>query len=186
MALHTLNSCRIQKSFELAIHLYSLFPIQTLCSLVLILSFILFLLHSFLQYQLQALLSINLLLSLISTYSEVIALVALPFYLFFFNWRIIAFQCCVGFCHTSVWISHKYTYVASRPPPRLSQSTGFSSLCYMAVSHQLSILQVVYIYFSATLSIHPMFSFPRFIYKSVLYVCISIPALQIGSSVQFF
>ena len=25
------------------------------------------------------------------------------------NWRIIALQCCVGFCHTSTWISHRYT-----------------------------------------------------------------------------
>ena len=26
-------------------------------------------------------------------------------YWFIFNWRIIALQCCVGFCHTSTWIS---------------------------------------------------------------------------------
>ena len=35
------------------------------------------------------------------------------FFLFIFNWRIIALQCCVGFCHTSVWTGHKYTYVPS-------------------------------------------------------------------------
>ena len=29
------------------------------------------------------------------------------------NWRIIALQYCVGFCHTSAWISHRYTYVPS-------------------------------------------------------------------------
>ena len=28
--------------------------------------------------------------------------------LFFFNWRIIALQCCVGFWHTSTWVSHWY------------------------------------------------------------------------------
>ena len=32
---------------------------------------------------------------------------------FFFNWRIIALQCCVGFCHTIAWIIHKYTYITS-------------------------------------------------------------------------
>ena len=32
--------------------------------------------------------------------------------LLIFNWRIIALQCCVGFCHTSAWISPDgYTYV---------------------------------------------------------------------------
>ena len=33
--------------------------------------------------------------------------------LFIFNWRIIALQCCVGFCHSTTWISHRYTYVLS-------------------------------------------------------------------------
>ena len=30
-----------------------------------------------------------------------------------FNWRIIALQCCVAFCHTSTWISQRYTQVPS-------------------------------------------------------------------------
>ena len=30
--------------------------------------------------------------------------------LFVFIWRIIALQCCVGFCHISTWISHRYAY----------------------------------------------------------------------------
>ena len=38
----------------------------------------------------------------------------------FFNWRITALQCCVGFCHTTPWIGHKYTRVppswTSLPP----------------------------------------------------------------------
>ena len=32
---------------------------------------------------------------------------------FFFNWGIIALQCCVCFCHTSRGIVHKYPYVPS-------------------------------------------------------------------------
>ena len=31
--------------------------------------------------------------------------------LFIFNWRIIALYYHVPFCHTSTWISHRYTYV---------------------------------------------------------------------------
>ena len=35
---------------------------------------------------------------------------------FFFNWKIIALQYCVGLCHTSTWISHRYTYVCLENP----------------------------------------------------------------------
>ena len=49
---------------------------------------------------------------------------------FFFNWRIIALQYCVGFCHMSVWISHRYTFVPSlwHLPPT-SHPVGRLSLC---------------------------------------------------------
>ena len=36
------------------------------------------------------------------------------------------------------------------------------------------------------LSIHPTLSFPHCVYKSLFYVCDSIPALQIGSSLSSF
>ena len=72
---------------------------------------------------------------------------------FIFSWRKIALQCCVDFCHTTAWISHKYTYILSPPEPsshhplslssRSSQSPGLDSLCYIATSHWLSILHVV-------------------------------------------
>ena len=32
---------------------------------------------------------------------------------FFFNWRLTALQYCIGFCHISTWISHRYMYVPS-------------------------------------------------------------------------
>ena len=35
------------------------------------------------------------------------------FFLFIFNCRIIALQCCIGFCHTAAWISHTCTHVPS-------------------------------------------------------------------------
>ena len=34
---------------------------------------------------------------------------------FVFNWRVIALQCCVGFSHTSMWISHRYTQCPPLP-----------------------------------------------------------------------
>ena len=42
------------------------------------------------------------------------------------------------------------------------------------------------IYADATFSIHPTLSFSHCVYKSILYICISIPSLQIGSLIPFF
>ena len=55
------------------------------------------------------------------------------FNVFIFKWKISVLQCCVGFCHTSAWISQMYTYVPSllnlpltlSCPFRLSESSGF-------------------------------------------------------------
>ena len=33
------------------------------------------------------------------------------FFLNFFNWRKIVLQCCVDLCHTTIGISHNYTYI---------------------------------------------------------------------------
>ena len=75
------------------------------------------------------------------------------FNLFIFNWRIIALQCCVGFCHTASWSIHRYIYVPSLlnlpptslpiSPHRLSQSRHLSSLGHTTNSHGLSILYMV-------------------------------------------
>ena len=68
------------------------------------------------------------------------------------------------------------------PPSRLSQTTVLCSLCHRANSHQLSILHmVIYMSFNATISNHLTFPFPHCVHKSVLYVCVSTTALQIGS-----
>ena len=112
--------------------------------------------------------------------------------LFIFNWSIIALQCCVGFCYT-VLIGYMYTYnplplepPALSQPSRLSQRTKLSSLCYTTGSHQSSILHIiVYIcqYYSLNLPHPPL---PAHVHKSLLYICISIAVLKIGSSVLFF
>ena len=118
------------------------------------------------------------------------------FFTFIFNGRIIALLCCVGSCHPPMWIGRKYTYalfLLNLPPlhtpslpSRSSQSTELSSLCYTATCHWLSILHMVMDMFqclSLNLS-HPLL--PQCVHKSVLYVCITVPALYIGSSVTFF
>jgi len=61
-------------------------------------------------------------------------------------------QCCVAFCCTTKQISHNYTYITSllslcpllpSHPSRSSRSASLGSLCYIAISHQLSSLHMV-------------------------------------------
>ena len=70
----------------------------------------------------------------------------------------------------------------SIPPLRSSQSTGLSSLCFIANLHLLSILYMVVCMLpcSSLNSSHPLL--PLLCPQSVLYVCISTAALQTGSS----
>ena len=67
-------------------------------------------------------------------------------------------------------------------PSRLSQSPRFSLLCYTATSPSCLFYIWRCICLNAAVSIPATFSFPH----CVLYVCVSIPALQIGSSVPSF
>ena len=119
------------------------------------------------------------------------------FFFFTFNWKIIALQCCVGFCHTTMWISCKYTCILSLilcpilppPPPshpsRSSQSTVLSFLYYTAASLWISAHTRQCICQCYSLSSSP-FSIPLCVHKSGLYTCVSPPAWQIDSSVPFF
>ena len=70
---------------------------------------------------------------------------------FFLNWKKIALQCCIGFFHKIIIISHNYTYIPSlvclplllpSHPFGLSQSMKLGSLCYTATSH-LSISHMI-------------------------------------------
>ena len=52
--------------------------------------------------------------------------------LFIFNWRIIALQYRVGFCHTSAWISHRYTCPLPLEPPSHLPLYPIPPGCYRA------------------------------------------------------
>ena len=41
-------------------------------------------------------------------------------------------------------------------------------------------------YVDVTFSIHPTLSFPHCVHKSILYICITVPSLHIGSLIPFF
>ena len=71
-------------------------------------------------------------------------------------------------------------------PFRSPQSNEQCSLCYTVGSHQLSILYVVVYICQINLPIHPTPLSPPGIHTSVLYICVSISALQIRPSVLFF
>ena len=58
--------------------------------------------------------------------------------LFIFNWRIIALQCCVGFCQTSASINRRYTRVPSLlnlPPASPPSSSPPSHPSYVVTEH---------------------------------------------------
>ena len=87
----------------------------------------------------------------------------------FFSWRITALHNSVGFCQTSSWISHRYTYVPSllnlpfsspHHPSRLSQSTSFVSLYHMANFPCLSALHMIIYVFQCYSLKSSLFLFP--------------------------
>ena len=68
-------------------------------------------------------------------------------------------------------------------PSRWSQRTELISLCYAAASHQLSILHlVVYICPCHSLTLSQLTLPPPRVLKSILYVCVFISVLPLGSS----
>ena len=110
-------------------------------------------------------------------------------------WSIIALQCCVSCCSITKWISYMYTYIPISPPScislphsishpsRWTQSTELISLCYAAASHQLAILHLVlYICPCHSLTSSQLTLPPPCVLRSILYLCVFIPVLPLGSS----
>jgi len=103
---------------------------------------------------------------------------------FIFNWRTMALQCCVGFYHTSTWISYRCTYVPSTL--NLPSTSHPIPLFWVVTEHQIeppvlygnfplvSILYMAIIHFNATLSICPALSCPHCVHKSVFCVWVSL------------
>ena len=108
--------------------------------------------------------------------------------LFVVNWRLIALKHCVGFCHISLWISHRYTYVplllnlpsTSHPilPSRLSQSTRFEHpTSYSKFPLAIKFYPWQCVCFSATPAGRPTLSFPLCVH--------SLFSMSVSHSVQF-
>ena len=97
------------------------------------------------------------------------------------NWRIVTLQYCDGFCHISVWISHRYTCIHVSPPSwtrfsppspphpsRLSQSTDFG-----CSASYIKLALVIY------------FTYPK-VYVSMLFFQIIPPSPSPTESISLF
>ena len=110
----------------------------------------------------------------------------------FFNWRKTALQCCVGFCHRiceSALIIHiTLLSWASLPFSHPTPVGHHRAPCWAPCVIQQ--LLTSYSYVDATFSIHATLSLSlslsHHVYKFILYICISIPSLQIGFLILFF
>ena len=111
-----------------------------------------------------------------------------PFFKMYFNWNIIAFQCCVGLCSTTAWLNYKYTYIPSLLsllPTCLPPQVIPEHQAELPVLHSSLPLAVCFMHDRVYVSVLTL-SLPPCAHTSILHVCISIPALQIGLSVPFF
>ena len=117
--------------------------------------------------------------------------VPLLFFIFnlFFSWRNISVQCRVGICQTTTQLSYNCTYIPTlfnlpslphlTPLGYQEHQAGLLVLCNIYLTHDSA-------YMSVPLSQFITLSFPCCVYESVLCICISIPFLEIGTSVPFF
>ena len=96
---------------------------------------------------------------------------------FIFNWKIIALQSCIGFCHISTWISHRYIYVlsllnlppTSHPIPPLyifTQHQIWAPVSGSKFSLAIWFYILYFICFNATFSVHHTVSFPHRLWLS--------------------
>ena len=112
------------------------------------------------------------------------------------NWRIIALQCCVGFWRVSTWFNHRYIGIRMFPPSWSSvpsyptplgchRAQGWASCVVYQIPTVCLFHMVLYMFQCYSVNL-PYSLLPLCIHKCVLYVSVSVAALQIGPSVPFF
>ena len=114
------------------------------------------------------------------------------FYLFIFNWKIIALQYCVDFYQTLTWTSHRFTHVPSYLNiPHISHPTprGYQTRSEFPESYSKFPLAIYFTFGNVYVSV--LFaqiippSSPR-VQNSVVYVCVSFAVLHIRWLVASF
>ena len=117
-----------------------------------------------------------------------------------FYWHIVALQFCVSFYCREKWIHHihvhVYIYMYMYPlffqiffPFKSPQSAEQSSMCSTVGSHwwpTLHTVSIVYLRQSQSPNLCHLYLSPLGIHVFVLYISVSISALQIRSSIPFF
>ena len=120
----------------------------------------------------------------------------LSFFKNYFSWRLITLQCCSGFCHTSIWISHGFTCVhhpehPSHLPPHPILLAHPSAPALSTLSHVLNLdwqsvsCMIVYIFKCYLLRSSHLRLLHR-VQKTVLYIYVSFPVLHTGLSLIIF
>ena len=171
--LANLNTCRLYK---------------TLCSSVLPLAYILFLLFDIYLFIYLAVSGLS--CSIQNLHCIMWDLFFSFFFFTYFNWRLITLQYCSGFCHTLTWINHGCTCVPhpeprSRRPPHPIPQGHPSALAPSTLSHASNLdwrstsHLVIYI-FQHILSNHPTLTFSHRVPKSALYLGVSFAVSHIG------
>ena len=104
-----------------------------------------------------------------------------------FNWSMIALQCCVAFCCATVWISHKYTYLLpleSPLHPHPSPLGHHRALSWAPCAAQQLLASDPFHMCQCYSEFVPPSPYPPCVHRSVLCICVSISALQIGYNVS--